>query len=276
MSEKRSGRGADGVGTLGRRQVLAVLGTGLTGGLAGCQGVAAPRAASDGEDGQRTTVSGNLSYAETGLPRDICEEDISEDPGIYAVLDPAFDEDWSGHDVDDVYGGGLAGDHVVIGLDVDGERRAYPLSVLYLHEIVNDVVGGSPLMVTYCPLCRSGLVASRDLDVGVTEFLVSGLLWQPERIQVAASEQREDVFGADRSNPDASVRQEGNLVMYDRATRSYWSQIVARAICGPMNGTRLEILPSSVTTWGEWRRAHPDTRVLLPPPASGVAPPGGE
>ncbi len=59
-----------------------------------------------------------------------------------------------------------------------------------------------------------------------------------------------------------------NLVMYDEATSSLWSQVRAQSIRGPMTGTTLSLLPSSLTTWGEWRSAHPDTRVLLPPPIS--------
>jgi hypothetical protein len=63
----------------------------------------------------------------------------------------------------------------------------------------------------------------------------------------------------------------GNLVMYDEATRSYWSQILGEAICGPKTGERLSIVPSTVATWGDWQADNPDTEVLLPPPHSETA-----
>lgn len=59
------------------------------------------------------------------------------------------------------------------------------------------------------------------------------------------------------------------LVMYDRATRSLWSQVNGRAVAGPMKGRKLEELPSELTTWGEWKRRHPDSQVLVKPSLSG-------
>jgi hypothetical protein len=64
------------------------------------------------------------------------------------------------------------------------------------------------------------------------------------------------------------VRAAGNLVMVDDATGSYWSQLLARAICGPRAGDSLRIRPSTLTTWGKWRATHPETELLLPPPYS--------
>jgi hypothetical protein len=77
------------------------------------------------------------------------------------------------------------------------------------------------------------------------------------------------VFGADADGTTDPARN-GNLVMLDDVTGSYWSQFLGRAICGPAEGTRLEIRPSTVATWGDWRRDHPATDVLLPPPRSGT------
>ncbi len=53
-----------------------------------------------------------------------------------------------------------------------------------------------------------------------------------------------------------------NLVLYDRETNSLWSQLRNEAIAGPLAGATLGALPATVTTWAEWRRAHPQTRVL--------------
>ncbi|PSQ17291.1 hypothetical protein BRD00_08090 [Halobacteriales archaeon QS_8_69_26] len=210
------------------------------------------------------------SVAELGLPPDVCEEDVSGDPGIYAVVDPAFEGDWSGLAIPDRYDA-LTDDVGVVGLERDGRARAYPLPVLWHHEIVNDDFGG-PTMVTYCPLCRSGVVADRRVAGRTRDFLVSGLLWTPPRLQTRIREDDGTVFGADRSG-EAEVRNQGNLVTYDRDTRSYWSQLLAEAICGPLQGAELRIRPSTVATWGEWRADHPDTEVLLPPPHSGTVAP---
>lgn len=125
------------------------------------------------------------------------------------------------------------------------------------------------MLVTYCPLCRSGMVADRLVDGEPATFDVSGLLWKPPHIRTADSEAEGRVF----SDREAGVGNNGNLVMYDDVTGSYWSQLLARGICGTGRGDRMSIRPSTVTTWGEWREAHPDTEVLLPTPESTVVDP---
>ena len=59
------------------------------------------------------------------------------------------------------------------------------------------------------------------------------------------------------------------LIMHDRSTQSLWSQVNGTAVAGPMEGRRLDELPSELTTWGEWKRRHPETLVLVKPPLSG-------
>jgi hypothetical protein len=260
-----------------RRRFLAALATAA--GVAGCSG-----GSGDGGDAPTSTRSesspsgaagaadnaATSGLAAQGIPSTICSEPVQADPGIYAVDDPAFASDWTGRDIAPEYrrDGRLPADETVVGLTADGGARAYPLSVLTIHESVNDAFGG-PVLVTYCPLCRSGLVAERVVGGTPTTFGVSGLLWRPERIQAADSVADGRAFGASGSaGADAEVGVNGNLVLYDRATRSYWSQILGRAICGPATGTGLSIRPSTVTTWGEWRADHPETDVLLPPPYS--------
>jgi hypothetical protein len=152
---------------------------------------------------------------------------------IPAITDPAFAADWSS------VAWNLADDWTVVGVRRDGRARAYPLAVLNWHEIVNDAFDG-PLLVTYCPLCGSAVTAERRVDGAETAFGVSGYLWNSD------------------------------LVMYDEATDSLWSQILATAIRGPRTGDTLALTPSTMTTWGEWRGVHPDTEVLLPPPKSGT------
>ena len=233
------------------------------------------------EGSERTEYPGIAGY---GYPSTICEEGLRPD-AVRAVDDPAFGPDWDGIDLPDGYrrDGGLTDDRVVVGVERAGTARAYPLSVLARHEVVNDVFGPRseartrsdgecdvPLLVTYCPICRSGLVARREVDGEPATFGVTGLLWKLPDAYAAASEADGTAFGASESDPDAAVRDSANLVMYDEPTRSYWSQLLAEAICGPEAGDGLEVLPSTVATWGVWRAEHPDTVVLLPPPLSGT------
>lgn len=265
---------------MNRRAFLAGLCT-CAGAGAGCL---APRASSgaaseangtagapDPEDGRSTDgrTSENYTVAELGYPGRVCEEHVREGFGIRAIDEPATAPDWQSADLPGPAADGLNPDSVVVGLARDGRARAYPVRVLFHHEIVNDHLGG-PVLVTFCPLCNSGMVARRLVDGRPTVFAVSGLLWSPPGVRAAISEDEGRVFGVTRLDPDAEVVRSGNLVMYDRATNSYWSQLLARAICGPKAGTHLEVLPAETTTWANWRAAHPETDVLLPTPHSGT------
>jgi len=104
--------------------------------------------------------------------------------------------------------------------------------MLNLHEIVNDYIDGVAVLVSYCPLCASGVVYNRELDGEVL------------------------LFG------NTSALHESDLVMYDHQTGSYWFQVLGEAIVGPLSGHRLEMLPSSTVSWGQWVARHPDTLVL--------------
>ena len=125
----------------------------------------------------------------------------------------------------------MASDRVV-GVVIRGKPRAYPLKILNWHEVVDDVVADNPFAVTYCPLTASAIVYERKVGKKPVTLGVSGKLY------------------------------ESNLLFYDKATESLWSQIKGEAIAGPLSGQRLEALPSVVTTWETWRAAHPDTLVL--------------
>ncbi|MDY7109852.1 MAG: DUF3179 domain-containing (seleno)protein [Planctomycetota bacterium] len=126
----------------------------------------------------------------------------------------------------------------VIGVEIGEEARAYPLLVLASHEIVNDIVGGVPIAVTYNPLCDSVVVFDRTIGGEVLEFGVSGLVYN------------------------------SNLLMYDRGPEiggeSLWSQLQGRAVTGPAAaaGRELTLIPAQVTHWGDWSSHHPDTTVL--------------
>lgn len=129
-------------------------------------------------------------------------------------------------------------DDLVIGVQLNGEARAYPLRIMAWHELVNDRVGGQDILVTYCPLCRSTLVFDRRVDGVVREFGVSGLLYN------------------------------SNVLMYSRALTldqsSLWSQGQLRAVVGPdaKAGRTLRLLPSVLTTWSHWLKSHPSSSVL--------------
>jgi hypothetical protein len=129
-------------------------------------------------------------------------------------------------------------DDVVLSVSHSGETRAYPTRILDRHEIVNDLFGDTPLAVTYCPLCGSGLAFIRILDGEETEFGVSGLLHN------------------------------NDLIMYDRKTESIWQQITGRALAGPKRGETLEAVPVSMAGWADWRDANPGAVVLAPPAAA--------
>ena len=116
--------------------------------------------------------------------------------------------------------------------DKSGDAYAYPVKMLNLHEIVNDVIDGQPILISYCPLCVSGIVYSRELDGRVL------------------------LFG------NTSALYESDLVMYDHETGSYWFQVLGEAIVGPLSGDRLRLLPSRTITWGDWKSLYPDTRIL--------------
>lgn len=123
-------------------------------------------------------------------------------------------------------------DDKVLGLDYNGIAKAYPISVLNWHEIVNDRYGNEPVVITYCPLCGSGaafLARVKDRDV---TFGVSGLLYNSD------------------------------VLLYDRQTESLWSQLMKQAVTGPMRGTELKLLPMIYTVWGKWIDTHPDSVVL--------------
>jgi len=120
-----------------------------------------------------------------------------------------------------------------LGLNLNGDVRAYPLQILVWHEIVNDNIGDVPVAITYCPLCFTNQVFNRTIDERVVvEFGTSGKLYN------------------------------SNLVMYDRTTKTLWSQALAEGIVGKYAGTKLQRVPFDVAYWKEWKQLYPDSKVL--------------
>ena len=122
----------------------------------------------------------------------------------------------------------------VIALSIAEDARAYPLRVLIWHEIANDIVGGAPVVVTYCPLCNAALVFERVVDGRVLDFGTTGKL------------------------------RNSDLVMYDRQTESWWQQFTGEAIVGTMTGHRLRFIPSRLESFDRFRQRFPRGQVLIP------------
>ncbi|MEE8240189.1 MAG: DUF3179 domain-containing protein [Nitrospirales bacterium] len=120
----------------------------------------------------------------------------------------------------------------VLGIELNGIVKAYPIRILDWHEIANDDFNGVPVVVTYCPLCGTGLAFSAEVAGSRKSFGVSGLLYNSD------------------------------VLLYDRQTESLWSQLLGRAITGPLKGTSLKLIPLRHTTWRAWKEEHPDTQVL--------------
>lgn len=130
---------------------------------------------------------------------------------------------------------------LVIGLSLNGVERAYPTNVLVFHEIVNDLIDDVPVVVSYCPLCYSATAfIAPTLEGEVARFGVSGRLYQSD------------------------------LVLYDRVTLSFWSQVERTVIAGPLAGRTpaLAFLPVEILPWAVWKAQYPKGQVLACPTAS--------
>jgi len=127
----------------------------------------------------------------------------------------------------------LNDDEMILGAAWNGEAKAYPVSVLRFREIVNDELAGQPILVTFCPLCFTGIVHDRRIDGEVVVFGNYGGLFMSA------------------------------MTWYDHKTNSIWSQPWGRAIDGELKGVELRVLPSQMTTWGNWKEQHPETLAMI-------------
>ena len=120
----------------------------------------------------------------------------------------------------------------VLALHRNGISKAYPIAIMNWHEIVNDKLGEEAIVVTFCPLCGTGIAFSSITNNQHHIFGVSGLLYNSD------------------------------VLLYDRETESLWSQLLTKAVTGPQKGSKLKLIPLEHTTWGDWRQRHPETLVL--------------
>lgn len=152
---------------------------------------------------------------------------------IPSVENPTFVDDHSPPDDD------------VVGIQLGGEARAYPIRYLNYHEIANDSLGGVPIAVTWCPLCGSAVVYDRRPPA--------------ERLPEGADDPGTLEFGVSGKLAD------DDLVMYDRETGSEWKQSLGEAIAGQLEGASLRVLPATTTTWGQFRESHDDAVIMAEP-----------
>lgn len=143
--------------------------------------------------------------------------------GIPAINNPSFI---------DLVNGGIDDDELGIFVSIDGVSRFYPYNILVWHEIVNDSIGKNFFSVTFCPLCGSGIVFNREVDGKILTFGVSGYLY------------------------------ESNLLMYDSATESLWSQSRGEAVIGVYIGKKLGLVSASVLSFKQVKEFYPDTKIL--------------
>jgi hypothetical protein len=202
---------------------------------AGCGGATSEPAEPRGERGDvEPTVPARLSVPTAGWKTDFSKrivrlgEFLSGGPGkdeIPPIDAPKF---VSISDADEW----LEEREPVIEVELGGAARAYPIQILIWHEIVNDEIDGTPVAITFCPLCNTALVFDRRLDGRVLDFGTTGNL------------------------------RNSDLVMYDRQTESWWQQFGGKALVGALAGKELEQLPARIVAWEDFAARHPDGQVL--------------
>jgi hypothetical protein len=164
-------------------------------------------------------------FAKHTVPLDEFQSGGPGKDGIPAVDHPRFvsvaeADDW------------LADREPVIELELGGRARAYPLQILIWHEIVNDTVAGTPVAVTFCPLCNTALVFERRLDGQKLDFGTTGNL------------------------------RNSDLVMYDRQTETWWQQFGGEGVVGELAGKKLRQLPARIVAWEDFAARHSEGGAL--------------
>lgn len=145
--------------------------------------------------------------------------------GIPAIHDPIF------VDINDA-DTWLLPQEPVVQLVVNGVAKAYPIQILMWHEIVNDRIGGVPVLVTFCPLCNTAIAFERTVNGNVFDFGTTGRL------------------------------RFSNLIMYDHQTETWWQQAEGKGIVGELTGTQLVFVPAAIVSWEVFKSAYTDGLVL--------------
>jgi hypothetical protein len=145
--------------------------------------------------------------------------------GIPAILKPKF------VDINEA-DSWLMPQEPVVQVLVNNEAKAYPIQILMWHEIVNDEIGGVPVLVTFCPLCNTAIAFERTVNGRAFDFGTTGRL------------------------------RFSNLIMYDRQTETWWQQAEGKGIVGKLTGTQLVFVPAAIISWEEFKNANPNGLVL--------------
>ena len=122
---------------------------------------------------------------------------------------------------------------LVVGIEIDGHARAYPVQFIGYHHQVRDTVGGTPVLVTFCTVCRTGRVFKPVVDGHAETFRLVGM----------------DHF---------------NAMFEDKTTGSWWRQANGEAIVGPSKGKKLEEVPSRQVMLSQWLSLHPSSLIMQP------------
>ena len=197
--------------------------------LAAVLAAAAPARAADGIQYWRAEFP-STDFSKAAVPYSEFRSDGATRDSIPPITNPTF--------IPASKVKGLGALEPVLSVRVGADARAYPLRLLLWHEIVNDRVGDTPLLVTYCPLCNSGVVFERAIDTENRDLRL--------------------VFG------NTGRLRHFDMVMYDHQTGSWWQQFTGEAIVGALTGTKLKALPSRVESFKLFRDTHPSGRVLVP------------
>ena len=125
---------------------------------------------------------------------------------------------------------------IIIGVAINGQAKAFPIEVIGYHHQVRDTIGGEPLIITYCTVCRTGRVFSPIVNNKLENFRLVGM----------------DHY---------------NAMFEDETTKSWWRQVNGEAIAGPLLGTTLTEVPSEQMSLQAWMDRYPNTLVMQPDPA---------
>jgi hypothetical protein len=135
-----------------------------------------------------------------------------------------------------LYNNKIDSNKLIIGVEMNGVAKAYPIEIIGYHHQVQDEVGGEPVMVTYCSVCRTGRVFSPFVNGKFEKFRLVGM----------------DHF---------------NAMFEDATTKSWWRQATGKAVAGKLKGTALKEIESAQMSLGAWIRKYPNTMILQPDPA---------
>lgn len=178
----------------------------------------------EAEVGRITAEKNGFQLTKLLIPLDEIQQGGPPKDGIPAIDRPQF--------MNAKFADFIDQEEYVLGLYHNGVAKAYPIKIMDRHEVVNDRIKGEAVVITYCPLCGSGIAFKAEVNGKPHTFGVSGLLYNSD------------------------------VLLYDRESESLWSQIENKAIAGSASGQKLEMLPTSFLSWGQWQEQHPNTLIL--------------